>query len=114
VNILASLIENTTHELVTDARATGDATALRTASAALAKVNALLVPVLAQNRQLHRQRTVAARQLQVQLARLKNVWRSNGMMEAEIHAIIPDRPLSTRSVLSKSKSKSKEAAAAAP
>lgn len=44
--------------------------------------------------QAQRMRTVVAKALQTELARLKKRWQADGHSEAEIHQIIPDRPRS--------------------
>jgi len=38
--------------------------------------------------------TAIARSAQVELARVKRLWRAHGLSEADIHAVIPDRPRS--------------------
>ncbi len=48
---------------------------------------------ISKHRRCRRLRTALARVVQVELANLKRMYKIDGLTEAEIHAIIPDRPV---------------------
>lgn len=89
--LLAELLESNLHPKLA-ATATARAAEIRAAAASLeAALDAARKP-RAKVRLLDRVLTSIARTAQIELAKLKRYWKSEGLSEADIHAVIPDRP----------------------
>ena len=92
MQFLAELLERGIHPKLTAAQVTGYATRVRDAAQALEDdIKAARVPA-ARVALLERIRTALGRATQLDLASLKRAYKNEGMSEAEIHTIIPDRP----------------------
>jgi hypothetical protein len=92
MELLAQMLERGVHPKLTEAQAAGYAARTRAAAAELsADLDAARLPA-AQVVLLERVRTAVARTAQADLVALKRLYKNEGMSEAEIHTIIPDRP----------------------
>jgi hypothetical protein len=90
--MLARLLDRNLHPKIPPATAAAYATEIRASATALRDaVHALAAPA-AEAKMLETMRATTARSGQVHLARLKKMWKAQGMSEADIHAVIPDRP----------------------
>lgn len=89
--LLAELLESNLSAKLA-ANAAPKATAIRDAAARLsAAVDAARKP-RATVKLYDRMLTAVARSAQLELSRLKRYWKSEGLSEADIHTVIPDRP----------------------
>jgi hypothetical protein len=96
MELLAKLYEKNLHPKLSAAKAAAYAARVRAAAADLqADVDALKVPA-ANVALLERVRTALGRAAQYELANLKRDLKSDGMSEAAIHDIIPDRPVAKK------------------
>lgn len=92
MELLARLYERRIHPKLTEEQCKGYADRIRKAADALKHdVEAAAGPA-SQVALLERVRTALARASQFELASLKRSFKNDGMTEAQIHAIIPDRP----------------------
>ena len=92
MQFLAELLERGIHPKLTAAQVTTYATRVRDAAKALSDdLEVARVPA-ARLALLERIRTALGRTTQIELASLKRSYKNEGMSEAEIHTIIPDRP----------------------
>lgn len=92
MELLARLLERKLHPKLTAEQCTAYAQRIRDAASALAvDVEAVRLPI-AQVKLLERLRTALGRTAQFDLGALKRDYKNAGMTEAQIHAIIPDRP----------------------
>jgi hypothetical protein len=89
--LLAELLESNLHPKLA-ATATARAAEIRAAATSLeAALDAARKP-RAKVRLFERVLTSIARTAHIELAKLKRYWKSEGLSEADIHAVIPDRP----------------------
>jgi hypothetical protein len=96
MNLLADLLESSIHPRLEAAAASAFATEIREAATALdGKVDAAR-PLRARLKLAERMQSSVSRTGQVALSRLKALWKADGKSEAEIHAVIPDRPARRR------------------
>jgi hypothetical protein len=92
MELLAQLLERKIHPKLTQEQAAGYAVRIRAGAKALSDdLTAARLPA-ARVKLLERIRTTLGRSAQFELASLKRAYKNEGMSEAEIHAIIPDRP----------------------
>ena len=92
MELLAQLLDRKLHPKLTAQQVTGYVARVREAVLALrTDVDAARIPV-ARVTLLERTRTALGRTAQFELASLKRAYKNEGMSEAEIHTIIPDRP----------------------
>jgi hypothetical protein len=95
MDLLVELLRSGIHPHLPAERAAGLAAEVADASGLLrAKVEAAR-PVEVRVALLGRVHAALARTAQIQLAALKRMYKANGMSEADIHKVIPDRPSST-------------------
>jgi len=100
MDLLATLLESGTHPRLPAVQASAHAEAIRGVAAALrAALDAASGP-RAQRELLERVRRTVATTAQVELANLKRVYKAARLSEAEIHAVIPNRPASPKQVAS--------------
>ena len=93
MELLAKLYDRKLHPKLTATQCQGYAQRIRDAAAALrVDIDALAGPA-ANVALLERVRTALGRVAQFELANLKRMFKIDGLTEAEIHAIIPDRPV---------------------
>ncbi len=96
MELLAKLYDRKLHPKLTEAQCQGYALRIREAAAALkADIDAAAGPA-ANVGLLERVRTALGRMAQFELANLKRLFKIDGMSEAEIHTIIPDRPVAKK------------------
>jgi hypothetical protein len=96
MELLAKLYDRALHPKLTQAQCQGYALRIREAAAELkADIDAAAVPT-ANVVLLERVRTALGRVAQFELANLKRLFKIDGMSEAEIHTIIPDRPVAKK------------------
>jgi hypothetical protein len=94
MDILVQLLQSGIHPKLSKATAQSCAAEIQAESEGLrAAVDAARKPA-AQVKVLGRVRTALARVVATELANLKRVYKAEGFSEAEIHAVIPDRPAS--------------------
>lgn len=92
MELLAQLLERKLHPKLTAEKITGYAARIREGANALSSdLEATRLPA-ARGTLLERVRTALGRSAQFDLASLKRAYKIEGMSEAEIHTIIPDRP----------------------
>jgi hypothetical protein len=92
MEILAQLLESNLHPKISPAQGQAFAAEVRAGADVLrAAIDAARGP-LARVGVLERVRTALARSLAMELAKLKRLYKAEGFSEAEIHAVIPDRP----------------------
>ncbi|MCC6899121.1 MAG: hypothetical protein IT377_09110 [Polyangiaceae bacterium] len=91
--LLAELLESGVHPKLAASIGPKVAAIREAASALSAAVEAARKP-RAQVRLYDRMLTTVARTAHFELAKLKRYWKSEGLSEAEVHAVIPDRPRS--------------------
>ena len=92
MELLAQLLERKIHPKLTQDQVTAYAARIRAGATALAAdVEAARLP-RARVKLLERVRTKLGRTAQIDLAGVKRACKNEGMSEAEIHTIIPDRP----------------------
>jgi hypothetical protein len=87
---LAELLDARLHPRLANAPA--HAEAVRTAAAKLEAAAEAVRKPATRVAMLDRMLTSIARSAQVELASLKRLWKSEGLSEADIHSVIPDRP----------------------
>jgi len=92
MDLLATLLESGTHPRIPPSQATTHATTVRASAAVLRGALDAVSGPRAQRELLERVRRTVANTAQVELANLKRVYKSAHQSEAEIHAVIPDRP----------------------
>lgn len=92
MEFLAGLLEGGVHPRLDAARAADYATQIRQSATRLEEKVDAARPLKARLKLAQRMQTAIARTGAVALGRLKTKWRSDGKTEAEIHAVIPDRP----------------------
>jgi hypothetical protein len=96
MELLAKLYDRKLHPKLTESQAQGYAARVREAGAALKEdIEAAAAPA-ANVALLERVRTALGRAAQFELASLKRSFKNDGMNEAAIHAIIPDRPVAKK------------------
>jgi hypothetical protein len=96
MELLAKLYERRLHPKLTEAQCQGYAQRIREGAAALKQdIDAVAGPA-ANVTLLERTRTALGRVAQFELANLKRLYKADGMTEAQIHAIIPDRPVAKK------------------
>ncbi|MRG93216.1 hypothetical protein [Polyangium spumosum] len=92
MDVLAQLLQSGIHPKLSPATATSVAAEITAESEALrAALEAARKPA-AQLKVLGRVRTSLAKVVHAELSKLKQLYRVEGFSEAEIHAVIPDRP----------------------
>jgi len=92
--LLAELLESNIHPALTLESSTAKAASIRFVADDLGSaVTAASVPSARVNL-FDRVLTAVAKASQVELAKLKRYWKSEGISEADIHTVIPDRPRS--------------------
>lgn len=92
MSLLAELLENGIHPRLDAAKAAAFAEEIRQSAARLEERVDAARPAQARVRLAERMLAAIARSGQVALSRLKAQWKADGKTEAEIHAVIPDRP----------------------
>ncbi len=92
MELLADLLEKGIHPRLAADRASGYATPIRQGATRLRELVDAAGPLKVGLRLAERTQQAVARHGQVALARLKRQWKADGHSEADIHAIIPDRP----------------------
>lgn len=92
MELLAKLYDRKLHPKLTAAQCEAYATRVRAAAAALEADVDASAPAFANVTLLERVRTALGRVAQFELANLKRSFKIDGMSEAAIHEIIPDRP----------------------
>lgn len=96
MELLAKLYDRKMHPKLTEAQCQGYAQRIREAAVALQNdIDAVAGPA-ANVALLERVRTALGRVAQFELANLKRMFKIDGMSEAEIHTIIPDRPVAKK------------------
>lgn len=96
MELLAKLYDRALHPKLTKDQSAAYAERIREAAAALKEdVNAAAGPS-ANVALLERVRTALGRVAQFELANLKRMFKIDGMTEAQIHSIIPDRPVAKK------------------
>jgi hypothetical protein len=96
MELLAKLYDRKLHPKLTQVQCQGYALRIREGAAALkVDVDAAAGPA-ANVVLLERVRTALGRVAQFELANLKRLFKVDGMSEAEIHSIIPDRPVAKK------------------
>ncbi len=96
MELLAKLYEKSIHPKLTSVQAQQYAQRIRHAAADLkADIDAAAAPT-ANVMLLERTLTAMARVVQFELANLKRLYKIDGLSEAEIHVIIPDRPVAKK------------------
>lgn len=96
MELLAKLYDRSIHPKLTTAQSQAYAQRIREAAADLrADLNAVANPA-ANVALLERVRTALGRVVQFELANLKRMFKIDGLSEAEIHTIIPDRPVAKK------------------
>jgi len=96
LELLARALETHRHRRVSDDDVARMAGELRAEGAAMTAIIDQLTPALVEARVLQAQRTATARLARRQLAALKRFWIAEGLSEAEIHEVIPNRTASRR------------------
>lgn len=94
--LLAELLEAGIHPRLPSDKARAHAQAILDSAAALRSAYEAAQPPLLQLKQLEQVRRALATNAQVQLAGLKRLYKVERFSEAEIHAVIPDRPPAPR------------------
>lgn len=98
MELLAKLYEKSIHPKLTSAQAQAYAQRIRQAAADLkGDIDAAAAPT-ANVMLLERTLTAMARVVQFELANLKRMYKIDGLSEAEIHVIIPDRPVAKKTL----------------
>lgn len=92
MELLAKLYERKIHPKLTAAQCEAYATRVRDAATALKADVDAAAPAFANVALLERVRTALGRVAQFELSNLKRTFKIDGMSEAAIHEIIPDRP----------------------
>lgn len=93
MEVLAQLLEANLHPKLNPATAQALAAEVRAGAEALQQaVDAARTPV-ARVGVLERVRTAMARSIAMELAHLKRLYKAEGFTEADIHTVIPDRPV---------------------
>ena len=92
MDLLATLLESGTHPRIPAEQAATHATTVRASAAVLRGALDAVSGPRAQRELLERVRRTVANTAQLELANLKRVYKSAHQSEAEIHAVIPDRP----------------------
>jgi hypothetical protein len=96
MELLAKLYDRALHPKLTEAQCQGYSQRIREAAAELkADIDAAAGPA-AHIVLLERVRTSLGRVAQFELANLKRLFKIDGMTEAQIHTIIPDRPVAKK------------------
>jgi hypothetical protein len=90
--LLAELLESGIHPRLPAERATAFATEIREAATRLEEAVDAARSLRARVELAERMRTAVARAAQMALANLKRLWKADGHSDADIHAVIPDRP----------------------
>lgn len=96
MELLAKLYDRKLHPKLTPAQCESYAARIREAAAALQADIDLTTTPAANVALLERVRTALGRIAQFELANLKRTFKSDGMTEAAIHDIIPDRPVARK------------------
>lgn len=94
--LLAELLESGIHPRLEAAKATAYATEVRQSAARLEEKVDAARPLKVRVKLATKMRQAIARNGAIALRRLKAAWKADGRTEAEIHAIIPDRPTRKR------------------
>jgi hypothetical protein len=92
MELFAGLLRSGIHPRLDAAKANAAADQISAAGAQLRSKVEAAAPARRQVTHLSRMQTAIARTGQIQLALLKRQYRADGMSEAEIHRVIPDRP----------------------
>lgn len=92
MTLLAELLRAGIHPRLTAEKAEAFAVEIGQAATRLEERVAAARPARARVKLAQRMQTTLARHAQVALSRLKAQWKADGRTEAEIHAVIPDRP----------------------
>ena len=92
MDMLAELLSSGIHTRLPAARGAALAADVTASSAALRLLVDAARPLRARVDLAEKMRTAVARATQVALVGLKRAWKADGKSEADIHAIIPDRP----------------------
>jgi hypothetical protein len=93
MELLAKLYDRSLHPKLSQDQSSAYAARIREGAAQLkADIDAMSIPQ-ANVTLLERVRTALARVAQFELANLKRMYKIDGLTEAEIHTIIPDRPV---------------------
>lgn len=110
MELLAELLERGVHPLLTKDQVDAAAAKVRGSAQTLkAALDAARVPVARVNL-LERARTALGRTAQFRLVSLKRSLKNAGFSEAEIHTVIPDRPVVSAKEAAKKEAAKKEAA----
>lgn len=91
LGMLASTLEDHPHKMVPEETAKAHAEALRTAAAAMSAAVEAVTVAVTELEMLKAQRMATAKRAQNRLSALKKFWLAEGMTQADIHQIIPDR-----------------------
>ncbi len=92
MEILAQLLESNLHPKLSAAQGQAFAAEVRASADVLRAATDAARGPLTRVDVLERVRTALARNLAMELAKLKRLYKAEGFTEAEIHAVIPDRP----------------------
>ncbi len=93
--LFANLLRKIGHRHIDKAETDAAADRIEAAAKPLAEALQALAGPAAEVALLDRVTTALARTLQMELVNLKRLWKSQGHSEADIHAVIPDRPSPT-------------------
>jgi hypothetical protein len=96
MDLLAELLEAGLHPRLPLAQAKAHAKEIRAASKTLRATVDLAEPARVRLELLDRVRRALATGAQVELSNLKRLYKVEHFSEADIHAVIPDRPVTTR------------------
>jgi len=96
MKLLAELLEANLHPRLSKEKAKVHADAIRASAKSLEEAVAAAAEPASRVDHLTRVRRALASNAQTELAALKRVYRAEHLSEADIHAVIPDRPLGTR------------------
>jgi len=92
MDLLAELLVANLHSKLPADRAAAFAAEITASSTALRALVDAARPLVTRVELAVKMRSAVARSIAVSLAALKRQWKADGISEADIHAIIPDRP----------------------
>jgi len=92
MDLLAELLLANLHPKLPADRAAAFAAEIAASSTALRALSDTARPLTTRLALVSKMKTAVARSLVASIAGLKRQWKADGMSEADIHAIIPDRP----------------------
>ncbi len=96
MDMLAELLRSGIHPRLPAERAAALAAEVSASSASLRALVATAEPLRARVELATKMKTAVAHATQLALAGLKRAWKADGKSEADIHAVIPDRPKAKR------------------